>query len=288
MSSWNQPSSSLGGPGRRPTANPEGGNLGADDIQLHATTASHLSITDHISRAFELIKARPGETIGFTLAYLFIFALSLLPIQLVFGGTQFYVMNTVQNGQTPSMGVFAGLMVGAFLVLAVMMVVQAVLLGGLWILWLRLIRNQSIDFSDSFAVKQYAVPLMLGMLLQTLGVVAGTLLCYIPGIVLMVGWFFHGVIIVDKNLGAVDSLKASWEIMNGHKLSFVGLIILLSIINGLGMLACGLGIIVTIPLQFGAMVSFYDAIAAPGNAYLAPGEDPGSAASTQRVNDIFS
>jgi len=71
---------------------------------------------------------------------------------------------------------------------------------------------------------------------------------------------FYSYFIVDKNLGAIESLKRSFQVTKGlfWKLFFFGL--LLSLINLLGVLALVIGLFVTIPLDWVARAYVYNKI----------------------------
>ena len=138
--------------------------------------------------------------------------------------------------------------------------------------WLRLARGQSLKLEHLFEVKRFAKPLIVGSILLPLGVTLGYIFLIIPGIIFMLGCFLYSFVVVDKNLSGVESLKAAWALTDGHKLDLFLLMLLMSLVNMLGMMACGVGMIVTIPMTFGAIAYFYDSIAEPGNAYLQDGE----------------
>lgn len=267
-----------------PASNPIGQELGVDNIQLHRTSPQPVDVMTAFNRALEILKANPGEAIGYPLAIMFgagmISGVAQVIMQ-IFSMVIFGIAGALgQANETLAMIVSIGASLVFFaLLMALMFVIQGLAAGAMNIFWLRLVRGQQVDFSHLKALKSAAIPLILGMLLNGFGVMGGVILLVIPGYILMFGWMFWSLVIIDKNLGAVDALKASWRLTNGHKLNLFLLMLLLGLVNMVGMLACGVGMLVTAPLTLGAMVCYYDAVAQPGNAYLTEGEG---------IQDVFS
>ena len=80
--------------------------------------------------------------------------------------------------------------------------------------------------------------------------------------------------VVDKNLGWMDALKASWRLTDGYKLDLFLFGILCALLNFAGLLMCFVGLILTYAVTMGASVIVYNRVAEPGNAYLDDGESP--------------
>src|SRR5205807_14816 len=56
-------------------------------------------------------------------------------------------------------------------------------------------------------------------------------------------------VLVDRDCGVVDSIQISYEITRGHVLELVGLSLLSGVVALAGLLACGVGLLFTIPLS---------------------------------------
>ena len=117
--------------------------------------------------------------------------------------------------------------------------------------------KQKPEFADLY--KQYRLILnyFLGSLLCGLAVVAGFILFIIPGIYLGIKLQFFGYFIVDKKMGPVEALKASWAITKGSfwNLFLFGLVCIG--VNILGVMALGIGLLVTIPTTMMAVAFVY-------------------------------
>jgi uncharacterized membrane protein len=89
-------------------------------------------------------------------------------------------------------------------------------------------------------------PYLVGAILVGLGVFVGTLLCIIPGVILAVMWQFFGYVIVEQpTTGPTDAMRRSVEITKGHRWPLFGLLVLLFLINLVGALLFGIGLIFT-------------------------------------------
>lgn len=90
----------------------------------------------------------------------------------------------------------------------------------------------------------------------------GFLLLFIPGIYFMLKYQFFGNLIVDKNMGAIEALKTSGKITDGVKWQLFGFCLIIIGLNFLGMLALGVGLLVTIPVSVVAYTIVYRKLAA--------------------------
>lgn len=88
--------------------------------------------------------------------------------------------------------------------------------------------------------------------------VAGFLALIIPGIILIVRLSLMNFALIDEDLAPIDAIKRSWELSRGHfwKLFVAGLIVIG--LNIVGMLALGIGLIISTPLSFLFSAYIYD------------------------------
>ena len=119
---------------------------------------------------------------------------------------------------------------------------------GLMFVYLRVydgIETEPLDMFDP-------LPLFWGyagvMILYILGVGIGLVLLVIPGIVLASGWSLAHYIMIETNKNPVDALKESWALTEGHKLNISLFAVICFALNFVGMLAFGLGLLITLPL----------------------------------------
>lgn len=87
---------------------------------------------------------------------------------------------------------------------------------------------------------------LLASFLVSLGVLIGLILLIVPGIIAAVMWQFFGYVIVDRpGTRVIESMGRSADITRGNRWPLLGLLLLLVVINLLGALLCGVGLIAT-------------------------------------------
>ena len=145
----------------------------------------------------------------------------------------------------------------------------ATFLVSLWIsfnfikLYLHLIdTNTEGKISEAFSFSQSFWPFLGASLLFTLMFVVGLLLFIVPGIYWALKNQFYGELIVDKKMGALESLKKSSEITKGVKWQLLGFGFVLVGVNILGALALGIGLFVTASISSVAYFMVYRKLSA--------------------------
>ncbi len=115
---------------------------------------------------------------------------------------------------------------------------------GFVVYFLNFIRNENTDYERLFDGYKDFIRIFLAEFLVNLAMGIGMILLIIPGIIIGSGLVMTGFILKDdKEISAVDAMKKSWEMTDGHKgalvllfLSFLGWIILSIFTLGIGML----------------------------------------------------
>jgi len=127
---------------------------------------------------------------------------------------------------------------------------------GLISISLKLLDNQKPKYKDLFYYKPI-INFFLASILEGLIVVGGFILLIIPGIFFALRLQYTSYLIVDKNLGPVEAVKASWKITRGNAWNLFFFGILLFLINILGFLCLIIGLFVTVPLSMLATTFVY-------------------------------
>lgn len=186
------------------------------------------------------------------------------------------------GGMNPLAGAMSGAevaMIGVvvmvvFMVLIVMSVLGTFVQFGGGSLWLRLLRGQESTLGASFrGAGGFFLMLFFSGILKNLALFGGFLACIIPGVILTYGFMFVHFMVMDKNIGYVDALKASWRLTDGYKVQLFIFSLLAALLNFAGLLACCVGVFVTNAVTMGALAIIYNRLAAPGNAYLGDSEN---------------
>jgi len=93
--------------------------------------------------------------------------------------------------------------------------------------------------------------------LLTLVVLLGLVLLIVPGIIFGLMYMFAPFIVIERGLGPLEAMGESNRITRGHKWPLFGLMLLLILVNVLGLLALGVGLLVSIPVSTLALVHAY-------------------------------
>jgi hypothetical protein len=250
-----------GGYGQMPPAGGSGGGGGyesPDECYARVMSSGRsLAIGDIIGRAWQLVTGNFGLAVGTAAVVLIILAIA---------------------GAIPCIGAIISL------------IVRPVLIGGLYLFFLKLNRRQPAEFGDAFSGFSIAfLPLFLQGLVQAVL----TLIALAPGIVLFVigsnladrsaseaagfglmglgflvmlpvaiylsiAWAFSPMLIIDKGYDFWPAMELSRKVATKHGLSVFGLMFLCGLIMVAGVLALCLGVFVAFPVVFAAMAIAYD------------------------------
>jgi hypothetical protein len=142
---------------------------------------------------------------------------------------------------------------------AVGVLLGAVLHGGVLFMFIRRIRGEQVELGDMFAGFNVAlVPLILAGLLVSVLTALGFILCILPGIYLAVCYMFVLPLIIDKKLDFWPAMEVSRQVVHHHWWSMFLFVLLLLLIVCAGALACGLGLLIAMPVVFAAAMYVYE------------------------------
>ena len=107
-------------------------------------------------------------------------------------------------------------------------------------------------FTGSLLLTFFAGSLLFGLI-----IVLGYILLIIPGIILMIKLQFFNYFIVDKDMGPIEALQASWGITKGVKWELFLFMLLLGLLNIAGFLLFIVGLFISIPITILATAYVY-------------------------------
>jgi hypothetical protein len=195
----------------------------------------------------------------------FVFSLGNFVISGPFAAGVLYLFIRTHRGEPAEIGeIFAGFRRG-FAQLFLGTLAQTILVGlcltpFLVILLMRLIPAVSgLNLQESMDVEKQ-IELLKGLVPILIGTLPWLLVCAIPATYLSVCFKFMLPLIIDKQIDFVPALKASWKMVNKHWFQVFGLVLLISLLNVAGALLCFVGLLFTVPLGFGALISAYETI----------------------------
>ena len=122
---------------------------------------------------------------------------------------------------------------------------------------LELYDGKPLNFSNLYSQSNLILRYLGASILYGLMVAVGLILLIIPGIYLAIKYQFFSFLIVDKNMGIMESFKKSEEMTQGVKMNLLLFSLALAGINILGALVFLVGLIVTIPTTVMATVYVY-------------------------------
>jgi uncharacterized membrane protein len=133
------------------------------------------------------------------------------------------------------------------LVTALSWVVGIILDIGMIKIALKFINKQTPVLADLYNHYPLFANYALGLILSWLIIMGGLILLIVPGIIFAVRLQFVSLLILDKGLGPIEALKKSWQLTKGVSWNLFLFDLLIGLINILGALALGIGLLWTIP-----------------------------------------
>ena len=115
------------------------------------------------------------------------------------------------------------------------------------------------------------------MLIMGIAVVMGLILFVVPGIIFLLRLWFVGFVVVEETSGPLEAIQRSWDITRGYTMDLFLLFLLLVGLNLLGVIALGIGLLITIPMSGLALAFVYRHLKPAAVAAEAPADGPASA-----------
>ncbi len=117
--------------------------------------------------------------------------------------------------------------------------------------------GKPLNFSNLYTqyalgLRYYAASIIYGIM-----VLVGLICLIVPGIYLAIRFQFFSFLIVDKNAGIAESLSKSSALTEGVKINLFLFALLIVVINIIGFLLLGIGLLVTIPTTMMATIHVY-------------------------------
>lgn len=138
-------------------------------------------------------------------------------------------------------------------------VIHEPLIAGFIIVTAKLLQDKQVAFGDFFGGFQFRwfLPLVLLGLVSQILITLGFLLLIIPGLYLAVSYIFAALLVVDRRLDFWPAMETSRRAITPRWFSFFAFLLLLVLVNLAGLLALGVGLLVSIPVSWAALVAAY-------------------------------
>ncbi len=132
--------------------------------------------------------------------------------------------------------------------------------AGFYIVSERISKKRSYEFNDFFLGFHKFLQLFVVNLLITLIVVLGLMLLVIPGIYFAVSYLFAHFFVWFYDAEPTEAIRLSRKMVSGNFGKILLLCLVLAVINFLGALAFGVGLLITIPISYCVVYAAFDDI----------------------------
>lgn len=122
---------------------------------------------------------------------------------------------------------------------------------------LKICDGRPAGFNDLHAQLPRTPSYLIGSILFGLLCVGGFIFFIVPGILLSLWLQFYVFVIVDEKAGPIAALKKSYAVTRGRLWRIILFTCLLGLYNVLGLLLCGMGLLITVPVSFIAWAYLY-------------------------------
>ncbi len=170
-----------------------------------------------------------------------------------------------------------------FIPFTVILAAEYAMLGGMYRMAIRQLRGEMVKPGDIFDIKDVLGQLMIGSLLTALATSIGAVFCGLPGLILAGLLMFTMPLVVDKRMNGIDAMKLSFNTLKSEIVMAVLFFIVCVFIGQIGSVACGIGVLFTLPLFFLSIAITYreffpDTSAGVPGPYVPPPTSPPPAA----------
>jgi len=143
---------------------------------------------------------------------------------------------------------------------------------GIIYIALRLHDENTAKFKDIFKAVPFFWRYIGTSIAYAVTVLVGLILLIVPGIYWAIKYSFYKYMLIDKNLGPIEALKESGKITHGAKWNLLLFFIVIMILNIIGILAMGVGLLISMPVTLMATVYVYRKLLKRGG--ITSGETP--------------
>jgi hypothetical protein len=136
-------------------------------------------------------------------------------------------------------------------------IVAGPLIAGLFISVRHRMLGGRTDLGDLFAGFSLFIDAFLIFILLSILTVVGLVFLVLPALVVVTLYLFAFAFLVDRKLGFWEAMEASRKLVLQDLLGWMLFVILLILLNLLGLMLAGIGVLLTIPITAGAIAAAY-------------------------------
>jgi len=146
---------------------------------------------------------------------------------------------------------------GSFLFNLAVIIFMIIIRIGYNKIFLRINDGEKPKFTEIFQEYKIFWRYLGVSILVPLTVLGGLILFIIPGLIWLVRFSFAPIIVIDTSVGPINSMKESYAITKGSFWKLVLFWLVIGLINLLGLILMGVGLLVSIPVSTLAYVQIY-------------------------------
>lgn len=219
---------------------------GLDSQPTADGTPTKIEAGDVLSRAWQVYQTHLGILIGAFLISFGIKAAVYMASQAIQFGIQLAVFGALRGGNPiPALIAIYGI---SFVLMIVQFAIASFVDAGYCLLLLRVVRGENFELADMFSGGRFFWRFFWGNILFALMYGLGLILLIVPGILVLLAFWPFLYVIVDRNVGVMESFKRSVELTSGNYGACFIIALATLGINLLGLLAICFGLIFSIPL----------------------------------------
>ena len=107
--------------------------------------------------------------------------------------------------------------------------------------------GKTLDLAGIFRFDKIG-PVVIASLIIGAATFVGTLLCYLPGLVVGFLTSYTLFFLLDKDLEPIEAIKASFEFVKTNFGNVLVWYLIAALVGGAGAIVCGIGLFVTVPI----------------------------------------
>jgi|694.fasta_scaffold24718_5 uncharacterized membrane protein len=122
---------------------------------------------------------------------------------------------------------------------------------------LKIVDGKEFGIEDLFNKQGIVLNYFGAFLLSNLAFILGLICFIIPGLIIGIRFGFFGFFVVDKFASSTEALKLSWELIKGCSWRMFFFQVSIVLINLMGILCFGIGLLITLPVTVLAATTVY-------------------------------
>ena len=137
--------------------------------------------------------------------------------------------------------------------------------AGLFMAARKIKNGETVEFSQFFDGFKLGAPIFLVGLIAQLLTAVGLLLLIIPGIYLAIAYAFASMFVTFHGMDFWPAMEASRKVIGKNWFGMLGFFLVLGLINVGGVLALGVGLLVTFPITLCAVYVAFEEVVGTGD-----------------------